>query len=101
MQEGSKYDLILMDIIMPSLDGVSACSVIRRFDNTPIIAMTSNIRSSDIDLYFQNGAFYLFFFLFFSFRFIYIYISPHRTTSNLLSRYERRSSETFHTTESS
>ncbi|KAI2344700.1 kinase-regulated stress-responsive transcription factor skn7 [Ophidiomyces ophidiicola] len=55
MQGGSKYDLILMDIIMPNLDGVSACSVIRRFDNTPIIAMTSNIRSSDIELYFQNG----------------------------------------------
>jgi osomolarity two-component system response regulator SKN7 len=44
-----------MDIIMPNLDGVSACSLIRRFDNTPIIAMTSNIRSSDIDLYFQHG----------------------------------------------
>ncbi|WEW60616.1 kinase-regulated stress-responsive transcription factor skn7 [Emydomyces testavorans] len=55
MQTGSKYDFILMDIIMPNLDGVSACSVIRRFDTTPIIAMTSNIRSSDIELYFQNG----------------------------------------------
>ncbi|PGH15133.1 hypothetical protein AJ79_02659 [Helicocarpus griseus UAMH5409] len=55
IQEGSKYDLILMDIIMPNLDGVSACSVIRRVDSTPIIAMTSNIRSSDIELYFQNG----------------------------------------------
>ncbi|EGC42443.1 stress response regulator SrrA [Histoplasma capsulatum var. duboisii H88] len=55
IQEGSKYDLILMDIIMPNLDGVSACSVIRRVDTTPIIAMTSNIRSSDIELYFQHG----------------------------------------------
>ncbi|KAK2871865.1 hypothetical protein FQN49_002753 [Arthroderma sp. PD_2] len=55
IQGGSKYDLILMDIIMPNLDGVSACSLIRRFDNTPIIAMTSNIRSSDIDLYFHHG----------------------------------------------
>ncbi|KAL1956189.1 hypothetical protein VTO42DRAFT_7536 [Malbranchea cinnamomea] len=53
--EGPKYDLILMDIIMPNLDGVSACSIIRRTDPTPIIAMTSNIRSSDIDLYFQHG----------------------------------------------
>ncbi|KAK2784612.1 kinase-regulated stress-responsive transcription factor skn7 [Emmonsiellopsis sp. PD_33] len=55
IQEGAKYDLILMDIIMPNLDGVSACNIIRRVDNTPIIAMTSNIRSSDIDLYFQHG----------------------------------------------
>jgi osomolarity two-component system response regulator SKN7 len=53
---GSKYDLILMDIIMPNLDGVSACHLIRQFDqNTPIIAMTSNIRTDDISMYFQHG----------------------------------------------
>jgi len=55
MNAGSKYDLILMDIIMPNLDGVSACHLIRQFDNTPIIAMTSNIRSDDISMYFQHG----------------------------------------------
>lgn len=52
---GSKYDLVLMDIIMPNLDGVSACSLIRQFNSTPIIAMTSNIRSDDISMYFQHG----------------------------------------------
>ncbi|KAJ5259577.1 hypothetical protein N7478_012558 [Penicillium angulare] len=52
---GGKYDLILMDIIMPNLDGVSACHLIRQFDQTPIIAMTSNIRSDDIQLYYQHG----------------------------------------------
>ncbi|KAJ5353195.1 Heat shock factor (HSF)-type DNA-binding [Penicillium brevicompactum] len=55
IQGGSKYDLILMDIIMPNLDGVSACHLIRQFDRTPIIAMTSNIRSDDIQLYFHHG----------------------------------------------
>ncbi|KAJ5570555.1 uncharacterized protein N7459_009985 [Penicillium hispanicum] len=55
MQGGQKYDLILMDIIMPNLDGVSACHLIRQFDRTPIIAMTSNIRSDDIQLYFEHG----------------------------------------------
>lgn len=56
MNAGSKYDLILMDIIMPNLDGVSACHLIRQFDGqTPIIAMTSNIRSDDISMYFQHG----------------------------------------------
>src|SRR4051794_23108361 len=55
MQEGVKYDMILMDIIMPSLDGVSACHIIRQFDRTPIVAMTSNIRSDDIQMYFQHG----------------------------------------------
>ncbi|KAL1636624.1 kinase-regulated stress-responsive transcription factor skn7 [Diplodia intermedia] len=55
MNHGSKYDLVLMDIIMPNLDGVSACHLIRQFDSTPIIAMTSNIRSDDISMYFQHG----------------------------------------------
>ncbi|KAL8820692.1 MAG: hypothetical protein Q9223_001148 [Gallowayella weberi] len=55
MNAGSKYDMVLMDIIMPNLDGVSACHLIRQFDNTPIIAMTSNIRSDDISMYFQHG----------------------------------------------
>lgn len=55
MNAGSKYDLVLMDIIMPNLDGVSACHLIRQFDTTPIVAMTSNIRSDDISMYFQHG----------------------------------------------
>ncbi|KAL2441699.1 Transcription factor SKN7 [Exophiala dermatitidis] len=55
MQEGIKYDMILMDIIMPNLDGVSACHIIRQFDRTPIVAMTSNIRSDDIQMYFHHG----------------------------------------------
>ena len=55
MNNGAKYDLVLMDIIMPNLDGVSATHLIRQFDNTPIIAMTSNIRSDDISMYFQHG----------------------------------------------
>jgi osomolarity two-component system response regulator SKN7 len=53
--ERVKYDIILMDIIMPNLDGVSACHIIRQFDRTPIVAMTSNIRSDDIQMYFQHG----------------------------------------------
>ena len=57
MNNGAKYDLVLMDIIMPNLDGVSATHLIRQFDNTPIIAMTSNIRSDDISMYFQHGKF--------------------------------------------
>jgi CheY-like chemotaxis protein len=55
LNNGAKYDLVLMDIIMPNLDGVSATHLIRQFDNTPIIAMTSNIRSDDISMYFQHG----------------------------------------------
>lgn len=58
LNSGAKYDLVLMDIIMPNLDGVSATHLVRQFDNTtPIVAMTSNIRSDDISMYFQHGKF--------------------------------------------
>ncbi|BGP38228.1 kinase-regulated stress-responsive transcription factor skn7 [Rhodotorula kratochvilovae] len=51
-----KYDLVLMDIVMPNLDGVSATSLIRQFDpNTPIISMTSNSGPNDIMTYFSHG----------------------------------------------
>lgn len=53
-----KYDLILMDVVMPNLDGISATSLIRQFDlATPIISMTSNIHSNDIMHYFNSGMF--------------------------------------------
>ncbi|KAJ7753124.1 HSF-type DNA-binding-domain-containing protein [Mycena maculata] len=53
-----KYDLVLMDIVMPQLDGVSATSIIRTFDPcTPIISMTSNSRPSDIITYYSSGLF--------------------------------------------
>ncbi|KAM0792612.1 hypothetical protein ACM66B_005273 [Microbotryomycetes sp. NB124-2] len=51
-----KYDLVLMDIVMPNLDGVSATSLIRQFDPmTPIISMTSNSGPNDIMTYFSHG----------------------------------------------
>ncbi|SZF03748.1 unnamed protein product [Blumeria hordei] len=50
------FDLILMDIIMPRLDGVSASVCIKELrPNIPIIAMTSNIRADDIEMYFSHG----------------------------------------------
>lgn len=53
---GAGFDLILMDIIMPNLDGVSATVCIREIRNDiPIIAMTSNIRTDDISMYFRYG----------------------------------------------
>ncbi|KAF8889908.1 hypothetical protein BD779DRAFT_1519566, partial [Infundibulicybe gibba] len=51
-----KYDLVLMDIVMPKLDGVSATSMIRKFDHmTPIISMTSNSKPNEIMTYYSSG----------------------------------------------
>ncbi|KII88312.1 hypothetical protein PLICRDRAFT_29883 [Plicaturopsis crispa FD-325 SS-3] len=51
-----KYDLVLMDIVMPKLDGVSATSMIRQFDHmTPIISMTSNSKPNEIMTYYSSG----------------------------------------------
>ncbi|KAK6331753.1 kinase-regulated stress-responsive transcription factor skn7 [Orbilia javanica] len=56
---GPNYDLVLMDIVLPRLDGASACSEIRKdrpdMKDPPVIAMTSNIRTTDINLYFNSG----------------------------------------------
>ncbi|TIB32885.1 hypothetical protein E3P86_03055, partial [Wallemia ichthyophaga] len=52
----TKYDLVLMDIVMPNLDGVAATNLIRQFDPmTPIISMTSNSNPNDILNYFSHG----------------------------------------------
>ncbi|KAI0761396.1 CheY-like superfamily, partial [Irpex lacteus] len=51
-----KYDLVLMDIVMPKLDGVSATSLIRQFDHlTPIISMTSNSKPNEVVKYYSSG----------------------------------------------
>ena len=35
------YDLIIMDVMMPELDGFSACREIRKFTNTPVIMLSA------------------------------------------------------------
>ena len=50
------YDLILLDVMMPGLDGLEACMRIREFSTVPIIILTA--RGEDVDkiIGFEYGA---------------------------------------------
>lgn len=45
-----KPDLIILDILLPGLDGIEICREIRKNSNTPIIFLTSKNDSSDVVL---------------------------------------------------
>ncbi len=50
------YDLVLMDLQMPVLDGYAAAQLIRKFDpDIPIIALTANAMASDVEKTRQVG----------------------------------------------
>lgn len=38
---GSKFDLVLLDIMLPKIDGFVVCEIIRRTSKTPIIMLTA------------------------------------------------------------
>jgi DNA-binding response OmpR family regulator len=51
-------DLILMDVVMPAMDGFQACRWLRKFDatkTTPIIMMTTRSDHASIKIGFANG----------------------------------------------
>ncbi len=49
------YDLIIMDIMMPKLDGFSACKEIRKIKNTPIIMLSARGEEYDKLFGFELG----------------------------------------------
>ena len=50
------YDLIIMDIMMPVLDGLSACREIRKFSDTPVIMLSARGEEYDKISGFECGA---------------------------------------------
>src|SRR5690606_5371563 len=46
--ENNKVDLVLLDIMMPELDGWETCKRIREFSNVPIIMVTARDQTTDI-----------------------------------------------------
>ena len=54
-REGS-FDLILLDLMMPKIDGLQACMRIREFSNVPIIMLTAKGEDTDKIMGFECGA---------------------------------------------
>ncbi len=48
--------LIVLDVMMPELDGMEACRRIREFSNVPIIMLTARTQDMDKLLGFEHGA---------------------------------------------
>jgi DNA-binding response OmpR family regulator len=46
--ENNKVDLVLLDIMMPEMDGWETCKRIREFSNVPIIMVTARDQTTDI-----------------------------------------------------
>lgn len=54
------YDLIIMDIMMPGMDGVAACTEIRQHSVAPILFLTAKAQPGDMsDAYGSGGDDYL------------------------------------------
>lgn len=49
-------DLIILDIMMPNMDGLQACAKIREFSDVPIIMLTAKTEDIDKLMGFEQGA---------------------------------------------
>lgn len=52
----SQPDLIILDIMMPVMDGLTACTMIREFSDVPIILLTAKTEDIDKLMGFEQGA---------------------------------------------
>ena len=54
-REGN-FDLIILDLMMPKIDGLQACMRIREFSNVPVIMLTARSEDTDKIIGFECGA---------------------------------------------
>ena len=54
--KNNEYDIILLDIMLPKLDGLSVCQQIREFSDVPIIMLTAKGDDMDKILGLEYGA---------------------------------------------
>ena len=56
MAQSQQPDLIILDVMMPEMDGLTACAQIRGFSNVPIILLTAKTEDMDKLIGFDQGA---------------------------------------------
>ncbi len=60
LQKNAAIDLILLDIMMPEMDGVTACQEIRKYSMAPILFLTAKSQETDkMSAYHSGGDDYL------------------------------------------
>jgi DNA-binding response OmpR family regulator len=56
LARNDRFDLIILDVMMPEVDGLEACMRIREFSNVPIIMLTAKSEDADKLMGFECGA---------------------------------------------
>ena len=56
MARSGAFDLIILDLMMPKIDGLQACMRIREFSNVPVIMLTARSEDADKIIGFECGA---------------------------------------------
>ena len=55
LARNNNYDLIILDLMMPEIDGLECCMKIREFSNVPIIMLTARGEDADKIISFECG----------------------------------------------
>ena len=56
LAQENKFDMILLDIMLPKMDGFEVCQAIREFSNMPIVMLTAKGDDMDKILGLEYGA---------------------------------------------
>lgn len=56
LTQSEKPDLVVLDVMMPQMDGLTACSKIREFSDVPVILLTAKTDDMDKLMGFDHGA---------------------------------------------